>query len=158
MTSDPNAEDLRAEYSVIGSYVTKMTGLRFQTMTIYIAALGFIVSQGTPEWPTVLLILAVSLGLWILELRNRDLLHKLGERGRVIEGDYWKYPRASKTDDPGAGFFLDEDVPATLRIGTFVMTPKSERLGQLISHEFGIDLIFLAVIAYAILLLALPGY
>ena len=65
-------EDVRAEYGVIGMYTSAMTGARFQTVAIYLAALGLILSRGSPSQLTSLLILVVSVGLWLLDLRNRD--------------------------------------------------------------------------------------
>lgn len=153
-SSDSDLANLRAEYSVIGSYVTAMTGMRFQTVAIYLAALGLIVGRGTPPWPTLLLIVVVSVGLWILDLRNREILRRLGDRGKDIEQRFWRYPEGSQT-----GFFLDREVRANLRIMTREIVPTSTWLPlRFISHAFAIDLVFLGVIAYAILVLALPGY
>ena len=156
-THNPDPNNLRSEYSVIGSYVTQMTGMRFQTIAIYLAALGLVFSRGAPSSPTAGLILVVSVGLWILDLRNRDLLKRLGERGRTIE-QVWGYQKDPTTGAGGAGFFHDETVPARLRLFT-ADRPFSDRLSpRLISHALGIDLIFVAVIVYAVALLALPGY
>lgn len=155
VSSDSDLANLRTEYSVIGSYVTAMTGMRFQTVAIYLAALGLILGrEGTPSWPTLSLILVVSVGLWILDLRNRDILQRLGDRGKEIEQSFWSYPEGSET-----GFFLDREVKAQLKLATFKISPNSKLLPRrLISHAFAIDLIFVAVIGYAILVLALPGY
>jgi hypothetical protein len=154
VSPESNQGNLRSEYSVIGSYVTAMTGMRFQTMAIYIAALGFVVSRGAPKPSTLALILALSVGLWILDLRNREILRRLGDRGKEIEEAEWGYPKSS------AAFFRSRKVRAKLQIATFEIDPKCEGLRlprRFISHAFAIDLVFLTVIVYAILLLALPG-
>jgi hypothetical protein len=153
VSSDPKPENLRTEYSVIGSYVTAMTGMRFQTMAIYIAALGFVVSRGAPKPSTLALILALSVGLWILDLRNREILRRLGDRGKEIEAE-WGDPESP------AAFFRGRNVRAKLQIATFEFAPKCKGLRlprRFISHALAIDLVFLTVIVYAILLLALPG-
>lgn len=156
-SSNADPDNLRTEYSVIGSYVTAMTGMRFQTMAIYLAALGLIVSRGTPSSLGAALILVVSVGLWILDLRNRDVLERLGRRGVEIE-HAWGYDDAVPSGMGGAGFFLDEKVPATLRVFWFDSRPVPTRVSRrLISHAFGIDLVFLGVIGYAVALLAWPG-
>jgi hypothetical protein len=153
--ADPKPENLRTEYSVIGSYTTAMTGARFQTVAIYLAAIGLIVSRGEPSRLTALLMLVVSFGLWVLDLRNRDVLERLGERGSRIESEDWGSRFDLNAKKGGAGFFLDSPVPPRLR---FLMTdslavPKPFP-PWFLTHAFGIDVVFLGVIGYAIALLA----
>ena len=65
--ADPKPENLQTEYTVIGSYIIGMTGARFQTLAIYLAAIGLIVSRGTSSHPEALLMLVLSFGLWVLD-------------------------------------------------------------------------------------------
>ena len=112
-------EELRAEYGVIGTYTTAMTSARFQTVAIYLAALGLILSRGgSPSQLTSLLILVVSIGLWLLDLRNRDVLFEVGERGTSIEEHDWGHSRRAtpKPTTGGDGFFMDSKVPPRLRL------------------------------------------
>ena len=157
-SDDSNPQNLRTEYAVIGSYVTAMTGLRFQLMGLYLAAVGFIFSRGTPSSLNAALILGVSIGLWILDLRNRDLLARHGERGRKIERA-WGYGEGAFSEAGGDGFFHDEKVPPRLRIFVFEFPGhRGMRWERVISHGVGIDLVFLGVIVYAVVLLAWPGH
>jgi hypothetical protein len=150
--TDPKPENLRTEYSVIGSYTTAMTGARFQTVAIYLAAIGLIVGRSEPSRLTALLMLVVSFGLWVLDLRNRDVLDRLGERGSRIESEAWGSRFDPNATKGGAGFFLDSPVPPRLRLLTAnpVAVPRS----WFLTHAFGIDVVFLGVIGYAIALLA----
>jgi hypothetical protein len=152
--SDSTPENLRAEYGVIGTSTTAMTTARYQTVAIYLAALGLILSQGTPSQLTLVLILVVSVGLWLMDLRNRDLLLRLGERGTRIEKKAWKGRERKHPTTGGDGFFLDSGVPPRLRL---LMADPIAMPGQVswaVSHAFGIDTVFLGVIGYSIALLA----
>jgi hypothetical protein len=157
---EPSPESLRAEYGVVASYITAMTGMRFQTLAIYLAAVG-LVSRENASSLTGLLILVVSVGLWVLDLRNRDVLHRLGERGEAIE-EIWGNRLALSREDPrwppkegGAGFFLDVVVPPRIRFLTLDSTPIPGPLPRWwLTHAFGIDVVFLGVIGYAIALVA----
>jgi hypothetical protein len=151
---NPDDENLRVEYNVIGSYTTAATGARFQTIAIYLAAIGLIVSGGPPSSLSALLILIVSFGLWALDLRNRDLLARLGERGVWIEGK-WGYHADPEPKEGGRGFFLDAPVPPRLRLLTLKALSVPKPLSPWIfTHAFGVDLVFLGVIGYALARLA----
>jgi hypothetical protein len=68
--AEPNLENLRTEYSVIGSYVTAMTGMRFQTMgDLHRGTWVHRQSRNTQRADPVL-IAVVSFALWILDLRT----------------------------------------------------------------------------------------
>src|ERR671922_1969222 len=152
---DPKPENLRTEYAVIGSYTTAMTGARFQTVAIYLAAIGLIVSQGEPSRLAALLMLVVSFGLWVLDLRNRDVLERLGERGSRIESEGWGSRFEPNAKKGGAGFFLDSPVPPRIRLlMTDSIAVRKPIPPWFLTHAFGIDVVFLGVIGYAIALLA----
>jgi hypothetical protein len=152
-SADPEPENLRTEYTVIGSYTTALTGARFQTLAIYLAAIGLIVSREEPSRLTAMLMLVVSFGLWVLDLRNRDVLERLGERGSRIESEEWGYPFERPSKKGGAGFFLDSPVPPRLQLLTTDPVPVPATSSWFLTHAFGIDLVFLGVIGYAIALL-----
>ena len=143
-------QNLRTEYSVLGSYITAMTGMRFQTVTIFLAAVGLIVSRSGQSDRTAALLIAVSLGLWLLDLRNRDVLRRLGARGKRIESEFWQYE--SRPDEAPAGrqgFFGDGDLPAEVQILFWGPWTPPASLNRVVSHAFAIDVVFLAVAAYA---------
>ena len=60
MAKAPDPQDLRTEYSVLGSYITGMTGMRFQTVTIFLAGVGLLASSDNEPSSTGALILVVS--------------------------------------------------------------------------------------------------
>ncbi len=154
----PSHENLRAEYGALSSYVTAMTGMRFQTLAIYLAAIGLIVSGGAVSSLNALLILVVSFGLWVLDLRNRDILWRLGERGQKIEriwGELSSKKPEEASEKGGAGFFLDSGVPPRVRLLTLDPLTISKPLSPWsVTHALAIDVVFLGVIGYAIALLA----
>ena len=150
----PKPENLRTEYAVIGSYTIAMTGARFQTVAIYLAAVGLIVGRGEPSHLTALLIFVVSVGLWVLDLRNRDVLGRLGERGSWIEREGWGYRSDPEAKEGGVGFFLDSPVPPRLRfLTTDPVVVPNQLPPWVLTHAFGIDVVFLGVIGYAIAVL-----
>jgi hypothetical protein len=150
MAETPDPQDLRTEYSVLGSYITGMTGMRFQTVTIFLAGVGLLASSGNQSSRTGALILVVSVGLWILDLRNRDVLRRLGDRGIQIE-EAWHY------NDQGApghdGFFLDREKRAGIQFLIWGPWYPRRDLGRFVRHAVGIDIVFLGVAGYAIALL-----
>jgi hypothetical protein len=155
----PDPQNLRTEYTVLGSYISAMTGMRFQTVTIFLAAIGLIASSGNQSPRTGGLILVVSIGLWVLDLRNRDVLRRLGERGSQIEKHEWlNKTHARRYNDEEAhdlrfGFFLDHDAPARIRFLIWGPWTPPERLSRFVRHAVGIDLVFVGAAGYAIALL-----
>ena len=113
MAKAPDPQDLRTEYSVLGSYITGMTGMPFQTVTIFLAGVGLLASSDNEPSSTGALILVVSIGLWILDLRNRDVLRRLGDRGIQIERDVWHYEDHGEAGH--SGFFLDREKRAGIQ-------------------------------------------
>lgn len=152
MTAEgPHPSDLRAEYAVIGSYITAMTGMRFQTVTIFLAAVGLLATSGNQSPRTGVLILVVSIGLWILDLRNREVLRRLGDRGIHIEKREWQYKDEGAANP--SGFFLDRDKRAGIRLLGFGPWVLPNLLSRFLNHAFAIDIVFLGVVGYAIALL-----
>jgi 4-amino-4-deoxy-L-arabinose transferase-like glycosyltransferase len=62
-----------------------MTQMRFQTLAIFLAAVGFIVGLGHLSRPTGALLFLLTLGLWIIDLRSRDRLSKWRDWGAMLE-------------------------------------------------------------------------
>jgi hypothetical protein len=151
LPEDERAANLRAEYGVIGAYVTSLTSSRFQTVAIYLAAVGLLVGRAHPSRAIALLLLLLSVALWLLELRNRDVLARHGERGIAIETQAW-LGGAAGTGGAG-GFFIDgAREPRLFLLGRRgLLVPP--RLACVVSHAFAIDLLFLSVIGYCIVVL-----
>jgi hypothetical protein len=63
-------EDRRLKYRTLVDYEIAMTQMRFQTLAIFLAAVGFIVGLGHYSRWVGGLLLAITLGLWIIDLRS----------------------------------------------------------------------------------------
>jgi hypothetical protein len=78
-------EDRRAKYRAVVDYEIAMTQMRFQTLAIFLAAVGFIVGLGHLSRSIGALLLSITLGLWIIDLRSRDVLSKWRRVGATLE-------------------------------------------------------------------------
>lgn len=79
--SDPTRDDLRLEYQAVCDYELTVSKMRFQTLSLFLAAVGFIVGLSNPTQAIGVLLLSLSFGLWIIDLRNRTLLNRYREMG-----------------------------------------------------------------------------
>ena len=94
------------------------------------------------------LLLAITLGLWIIDLRNRDMLSKFRDWGEIVE-DGLLIPESRQFRDRTG-------VAPEVRFGLFFFKALDDpRPGPTPgSHStLGIDIIFLGVIVFAIALL-----
>jgi hypothetical protein len=86
----PDPDAVRAEYAALTSYVTSLVGHRFTILGFYLAAVGFIVGGNATRADGFLLI-GITVGLWLMEVRNRSLTSNLSKRGAQIEREVWGY-------------------------------------------------------------------
>ena len=83
-------ENLRVEYTSLSSFFNTVVTFRFTTLSLYLAAVGFIISGDlTPE--KSILLIGISIAMWLIELRNQSLYRELANRGAQIEREYWGY-------------------------------------------------------------------
>jgi hypothetical protein len=147
--SDDTAEieDRRLKYRALVDYEIAMTQMRFQTLAIFLAAVGFIVGLGHYSRWTGGLLLAITLGLWIIDLRNRDMLSKFRDWGEIVE-DGLLVPESRQFRDRTG-------VAQEVRFGLFFSRRWTirGRARRLVAFQLGIDIIFLGVIGFAIALL-----
>jgi hypothetical protein len=143
--SHERRQDVRASHAAIASTEIAVTQLRFQTLTVYLAAVGFIVGLGQPRRSIGALLLVITLGLWILDLRNRDLLSLFRTAGRLAE--------AQMDVENDAGYFQSR-APGKVTAAQFGLLNQQIRVGAgvagLISFQVGIDVVFFGVMGYAI--------
>ena len=100
------AEDRRLKYKTLVDYEIAMTQMRFQTLAIFLAAVGFIVGLGHYSRWVGALLLSITLGLWIIDLRSRDMLSKFRDWGDAVEDGHPARPgepTVSRSDRSGAG-------------------------------------------------------
>lgn len=80
-------ENLRTEYSALTSYYETVITFRFTTVGFFLAATGLIVQSGMTYDKTILL-LVLTLGAWIVEIRNRTIFSAILDRATQIEEDW----------------------------------------------------------------------
>lgn len=138
-------EDVRANHAAIAGAEIAVTQLRFQTLTVYLAAVGFIVGLGEPRRRIGALLLVITLGLWVLDLRNRDLLSSFRGAGRKVE--------QHMEVEADAGYFQSR-TPGQITRAQFGLlnqqTPVGRCVAGLISFQVGIDIVFFGVMGYAV--------
>ena len=140
----PAPPDGRADvtYPALTSHMGTVVGFRFQTLGLFLVALGFIVSRND-RWVAAL-VLILALGLWIVELRTRALLDALGEEGRRMERVL------------GGGAFTAQ-YPGTLGPDAYRYVEVGPgwrvRLPFRARHTLGLDLVYVGVMIWALLLL-----
>jgi hypothetical protein len=149
-------EDRRAKYKAVVDYEIAMTQARFQTLAIFIAAVGFVVGRGHLSRPTAALFLLITVGLWIVDLRNRDVLAKWRSVGRDLEEEMLDGDELDQTLDGWGRLFPPERLGRNkeLKLGVFATKhPIKGRMAGVLVHQFGVDVIFSAVIGFAVALL-----
>jgi hypothetical protein len=130
-------------------YELGLTNLRFQTLTIYFAAVGFIVGLNhNPSRAVGVLLLCVTVGLWTIDLRNRDMLTTFRTRGADVEekllgGQGALFARRQGPQQTAAFGFLNAQrrLCAHNRVTRWLI--------RLISFQVGIDIVFISVAGYA---------
>jgi hypothetical protein len=138
-------EDRRAKYKAVVDYEIAMTQARFQTLAIFIAAVGFVVGRGHLSRPTAALFLLITVGLWIVDLRNRDVLAKWRSVGRDLEEEMLDGDELDQTLDGWGRLFPPERLGRNkeLKLGVFATKhPIKGRMAGVLVHQFGIDVIF----------------
>lgn len=139
-------EFLRTEYKALVEYFGKIITFRFTTVSFFIAAVALVLGLAKPETYQThhyLLLLALSLGAWVVELRNRSLSRNLEQRAHQIER-VW----AQEGERPFFTHMIpphDSDwYPDRAQMLWFLLPPL-----RFITHTIGLDLIYLSVIAYS---------
>ncbi|HEX3266967.1 MAG TPA: hypothetical protein VHQ98_03175 [Gaiellaceae bacterium] len=138
-------EDRRAKYRAIVDYELAMTQARFQTLAIFFAAVGFIVGLGHFSRSIGALLLFVTSGLWIIDVRSRDSLDKWRRAGQCLEEDMLA---------AGGLFSSRIDRTESVRFGFFAAKwPVEGWLAGWFVFQVGADVIFSSVFGFAIALL-----
>jgi len=84
----PDPQDIRIEYSALISYHNSIITHRFTLLGLFLAAVGIIIKDGvSPQ--DALFILALTIALYIVELRNRVLYTRMSKRAMEIEKIHW---------------------------------------------------------------------
>jgi len=144
-------EDVRAEYAALNSYISLVATFRFTIAGFFIAAAGLLSGSGVTR-ERALLLLAITVSLWILELRNRSLLGNLDGRAMQIEREMWGYTGAQAYDAftcrqlkvRPANDDSAPEPPAPDKTKLFFW-----KLPLAVTHTLGFDLMYLSVAVFA---------
>ena len=148
MSTQPSAtdDDLRAAYAAIVDYHNNLVHMRFTVAGLFLAANGFLASgffqstvSAVPRVALPVLGMVLAVICWLLEMRTYQLLENLGARGLDLE--------ASLRLHQGQGFFfLMEHQPIAPRLmPTSLRLPANRVVRYLVSHSFGIGLLYTCV-------------
>lgn len=161
-TSDPNSENLRTEYTALSSYYNTVVTFRFTTLGFFLASVGLIVNAPIKSCHQGTLLLLITIGLWIVELRNRSLFRCLANRAIQIERDCWGYKHFTNAYHPYySRMFKDKPDPEGDPTHSPTTRPRFEKtrifglsishpVSGLFSHTIGIDIIYAGIVGYAI--------
>ena len=149
----PDEEDVRTEYEALTAYGRQIVTVRYTLFGFFLPTVGLVILRGSPSEGEYLLFCFLTIGLWILELRNRALLIELDDRGMQIENEYWKYD-GEKKDDP----FISRQHKEGQRYTKVFWRRKKVPCPEIISHRNALDLIYLSVFLYSLLNLEIQLY
>jgi len=152
----PDADDIRTEYSALTHYYSNVITFRFTTLGFFLATVALIVGGENESWERFALLLTITVGLWIVEFRNRTIYKALVNRGMEIERKEWRnigeltysalYCRLQKEEPT-----LDID-PSPCEKPPFESAKfftKEIQSREWLTHSQGVDIIFLGVLIYS---------
>jgi len=165
--SDRN-EFLRTEYTALTTYFGTVTTFRFTTMSFFIAAMAFVVQKDTDlKWFHYVLLLLITFGAWVVELRNRSLSYNLENRAKEIEAEWRTAQPKIPAEEPAVGDSSEKPVIAPAPGNPFFMhmisaeddKPYEDKTRLIfrrrpfhcwfITHANGLDLIYLSALLYS---------
>ncbi len=154
--------DIRARRDGVLKKEVNLESLRFQTVSIYLAAVGLIVGLSSSSRAIGALLLVISAGLWILDLRNRDLVGVLREKGRRLEETINKLAEIEEAE--AVSIFNPSGEREGVKVGFFFFRvylkskpDAARKLSSVVAHQVGIDLIVFGVMGYAVHLIVARG-
>jgi hypothetical protein len=91
---DPKIDFLNTEYTAVSAYFNQVINFRFTSFGFFIAIIGFLFSQNLNQgnlkyW----VILIMTIIVWMIELRNRNLASQLMKRAKEIENFFFTSPK-----------------------------------------------------------------
>jgi len=86
----PDPDDVRCEYSALSSFHNSVVSYRFTLLGFFVAAVGIILG-GDVTIDKAFLLLALTIAMYIVELRNRVLYYEMTKRAMQIERECWGY-------------------------------------------------------------------
>jgi hypothetical protein len=150
--------DAQTEYMAIAQFHIAIYNSRFTIASLYVAAVGFIVSamlSATSTWGAraggSVLAFWLTACLYVLELRNRYLYRNIDHRGMDIEHSNWNLSADTglfSRLNLGAGTGLFNHLNNEALVGadrtkiSLMKAPLPDYLSRTISHTLGLDLLY----------------
>lgn len=143
MSDDINLDFLKTEYTEAGDNWRFLVGLRFRLLTIFVTLVSVlfsgyffvILNSNYPiiRYLIIVIGIIITISIWILEIRNRDLYRACINRGRDIEGHFGiNDGQCSK-----------------------IMNCYSRKFNLLVTHSRGLDIIYVLILSGWVVLLIL---
>lgn len=85
-----HSENIRTEYDAISAKLTQLPSFRFALAGFYLAAVA-VIAKEKPDNIHFILLIGLTLVLWSVDLRTRQLLDKVSNRGIQIERELRGY-------------------------------------------------------------------
>lgn len=161
--TNDGGEVLRTEYAALAQYFGTVIGFRFTAAGLFLAGAAFLIPKvHEMGWPGYLLLFGIGVGMWIVELRNRSVIHLLLKQGRAIEAE-WGYPQSSERfglfgamrSEEAAREARERNVEFS-KIPVPALTPTrvlwfapTMAFAKYLTHTVGLDLLYLGVIIFA---------
>ena len=151
----PHRERLSAgsEYAALAGFVGQVNRFRFAVLGLFLTAAGFVLSR--PTRSTAALILVLSFLLWATELRTRAILLGLVDRGKELEAGGNPDEEADAHPMMFAQIHDSKDQETNIGPHSREGAPRRNALPWFVTHTFTIDLIYLVVALYSVLVLVL---
>lgn len=147
-----------AEYNNLSHYFSTVITFRFTTVAFFIAAVALMLRINNPTIYHYILLFLISVGIWLVELRNRAIFYNLIERG-------WEIEKKWADHEKGILPFFTHMTPWDAAKKYPKIPEESRRFdktrilwftrfsARCISHTMGLDIIYLSVIGYSLWLL-----
>jgi hypothetical protein len=146
----------RTEYEALAAYYGTVVTYRFTTASFFLAAVAIVLGLADPGDQHYWLLTALTVGIWIVEIRNRGIFAKLLDRAYELEGDW--------ADHRGGDLPLFTHLTArrAARLRSWAIPATSQRLDEvrasglppfrsnLVSHTLGLDLVYGSVLAFCL--------
>ena len=137
------SEDIRVEYESICSAFNQFASLRFTLAGLYITGVGVLVAADQVPRARLYLIVALTVCLWIVELRTRGLLENLIRRGSQIEIGEWGHSEEQGQPKPFMTNLRNQDSKDINLLFWRVSLP--------VTHSLGLDFLFSSILIYSLI-------
>lgn len=153
-----HAEDVRTEYSSLIAYHNDIVTHRFSLLGIFVLAVGLFVRESMGLKESALL-LAITIGIYFAERRNRFLFTQMSKRAMEIERLHWNLNRRDSQDLslPLFSRFRINELPEEIKkslpesLKDEMNKTKNRSLKRITSsHSRGLDLVYGSIALYAI--------